>query len=65
MNITFVTGDKELDDKFAKEAAAAGFLNLKGYRTVGGMRVSIYNAMPVEGVKKLSEFMARFEKENK
>jgi phosphoserine aminotransferase len=65
MNVTFVTGDKYLDDKFVKEAGKEGFVNLKGYRTVGGMRVSIYNAMPVEGVKKLVEFMEKFEKENK
>ena len=64
MNVTFVTGDKELDDKFVKEAAAAGLVNLEGYRTVGGMRVSIYNAMPIDGVKKLAEFMGNFEKNN-
>ena len=60
----FVTGDKELDAKFVKEAEAAGFVNLKGHRTVGGMRASIYNAMPIEGVEKLVEFMKKFEKEN-
>lgn len=65
MNVTFVTGDEELDKKFCKEAAAAGFVNLKGHRSVGGMRASIYNAMPVEGVKKLVEFMKKFEAENK
>lgn len=64
MNVPFVTGDKELDAKFVKEAEAAGFVNLKGHRTVGGMRASIYNAMPKEGVEKLVEFMRKFEKEN-
>ena len=64
MNVPFVTGDKELDAKFVKEAEAAGFVNLKGHRTVGGMRASIYNAMPIEGVEKLVEFMKKFEKEN-
>ena len=64
MNVTFVTGDKELDAKFIEEAAKAGFVNLKGHRSVGGMRASIYNAMPVEGVEKLVEFMRNFEKEN-
>ena len=65
MNIPFVTGNEELDAKFVKEATAAGFVNLKGHRSVGGMRASIYNAMPVEGVEKLVEFMAEFEKNNK
>ncbi len=65
MNIPFVTGNDELDAKFVKEATAAGFVNLKGHRSVGGMRASIYNAMPVEGVEKLVEFMAEFEKNNK
>ena len=65
MNVPFVTGDEELDAKFVKEAAAAGFVNLKGHRTVGGMRASIYNAMPIEGVEKLVEFMKKFEEENK
>ncbi|MDD6236578.1 MAG: 3-phosphoserine/phosphohydroxythreonine transaminase [Clostridiales bacterium] len=65
MNIPFVTGDDELDKQFVKEAADAGFVNLKGHRSVGGMRASIYNAMPVEGVKKLVEFMKKFEAENK
>ena len=65
MNVPFVTGDKDLDAKFVKEATEAGFVNLKGHRTVGGMRASIYNAMPEEGVKKLVEFMAEFEKNNK
>ena len=64
MNIPFVTGNEELDAKFVKEAAAAGFVNLKGHRSVGGMRASVYNAMPVEGVEKLVAFMAQFEKEN-
>ena len=64
MNVPFVTGNDELDAKFVKEAAAAGFVNLKGHRSVGGMRASIYNAMPIEGVEKLVEFMAKFEKEN-
>ena len=65
MNVPFVTGDKDLDAKFVKEATEAGFVNLKGHRTVGGMRASIYNAMPVEGVEKLVEFMKKFEEENK
>ena len=64
MNVPFVTGDADLDAKFVKEATAAGFTNLKGHRTVGGMRASIYNAMPIEGVQKLVEFMAEFEKNN-
>lgn len=65
MNAPFVTGNEELDAKFVKESKAAGFVNLKGHRTVGGMRASIYNAMPVEGVEKLVEFMKKFEAENK
>lgn len=65
MNVPFVTGDKELDAKFVKEAEKAGFVNLKGHRSVGGMRASIYNAMPVEGVEKLVEFMKKFEEENR
>lgn len=65
MNVPFVTGDKDLDAKFVKESKEAGFENLKGHRTVGGMRASIYNAMPMEGVQKLVEFMKRFEAENK
>lgn len=65
MNVPFVTGSEELDAKFVKEAKAAGFVNLKGHRTVGGMRASIYNAMPIEGVEKLVEFMKKFESENK
>ena len=64
MNVPFVTGNEELDAKFVKEAKAAGFENLKGHRTVGGMRASIYNAMPIEGVQKLVEFMKKFEEEN-
>ena len=64
MNVTFVTGDPELDAKFVKEAAAQGLVNLKGHRIVGGMRASIYNAMPMEGVKKLVDFMKQFEMEN-
>ena len=64
MNVPFVTGDAELDAKFVKAATEAGFVNLKGHRTVGGMRASIYNAMPIEGVEKLVDFMAAFEKEN-
>ena len=64
MNVPFVTGNEELDAKFVKEAKEAGFENLKGHRTVGGMRASIYNAMPIEGVQKLVEFMKKFEKEN-
>lgn len=65
MNVPFVTGNEELDAKFVKEAKEAGFENLKGHRTVGGMRASIYNAMPIEGVKALVEFMKKFEAENK
>ena len=64
MNVPFVTGNEELDAKFVKEAKAAGFENLKGHRSVGGMRASIYNAMPKEGVEKLVEFMKEFEKNN-
>ncbi len=64
MNVTFVTGDSDLDKKFAKEADAAGLKNLKGHRSVGGMRASIYNAMPYEGVEKLVEFMKDFAKNN-
>ena len=65
MNVPFVTGSDEMDAKFIKEAAAAGFVNLKGHRSVGGMRASIYNAMPIEGVEKLVAFMAEFEAANK
>lgn len=64
MNVPFVTGDADLDAKFVKEATKAGFVNLKGHRTVGGMRASIYNAMPKEGVEKLVAFMKKFEEEN-
>ena len=62
MNVTFRTGSEELDARFVAEAAAAGFTNLKGHRVVGGMRASIYNAMPMEGVEKLADFMRTFEK---
>ena len=61
MNVTFVTGDPQLDARFVAQAGEAGFVNLKGHRSVGGMRASIYNAMPIEGVRKLTEFMADFE----
>ncbi len=64
MNVTFVTGDPEMDAKFVKESTAAGFVNLKGHRSVGGMRASIYNAMPREGIEKLVAFMKKFEEEN-
>ena len=64
MNVCFVTGDADLDKKFCKEAADAGFVNLKGHRSVGGMRASIYNAMPKEGVEALVAFMKKFEAEN-
>jgi len=64
MNVPFVTGNDELDAKFVKEATAAGFVNIKGHRSVGGMRASIYNAMPVEGVEKLVAFMKEFEDNN-
>ena len=64
MNVPFVTGNDELDAKFVKEATEAGFVNLKGHRSVGGMRASIYNAMPIEGVEKLVEFMKDFEAKN-
>lgn len=64
MNVPFVTGSEELDAKFVKEAAAAGLVSLKGHRSVGGMRASIYNAMPKEGVEKLVAFMKKFEEEN-
>jgi len=65
MNVPFVTGNAELDAKFVKEAEAAGFVNLKGHRTVGGMRASLYNAMPLAGAQKLVEFMKAFERENR
>ena len=64
MNVTFVTGDADLDKKFASEADAAGLKNLKGHRSVGGMRASIYNAMPYEGVEALVAFMKKFAQEN-
>ncbi|MBP3705635.1 MAG: 3-phosphoserine/phosphohydroxythreonine transaminase, partial [Clostridia bacterium] len=64
MNVPFVTGNDELDAKFVAESKKAGFVNLKGHRSVGGMRASIYNAMPIEGVEKLVEFMKKFEEEN-
>ncbi|MDE6938156.1 MAG: 3-phosphoserine/phosphohydroxythreonine transaminase, partial [Lachnospiraceae bacterium] len=64
MNVPFVTGDEKLDAKFIKEARKAGFENLKGHRSVGGMRASIYNAMPIEGVEALTAFMKKFEEEN-
>ncbi|MDP4132436.1 MAG: 3-phosphoserine/phosphohydroxythreonine transaminase [Bacillota bacterium] len=65
MNVPFITGNEELDAKFVKESKALGFVNLKGHRSVGGMRASIYNAMPAQGVKALIEFMKKFEMENK
>ena len=65
MNVPFITGNKELDDKFIKEAKKVGIENIRGHRTVGGMRASIYNAMPIEGVKYLVEFMKKFEETNK
>ena len=61
MNVPFVIGDKDMEAKFIKEASAAGLMNLKGHRSVGGMRASLYNAMPIEGVEKLVAFMAEFE----
>ena len=64
MNVPFVTGSDELDKKFVNEAEAAGLVNIKGHRSVGGMRASIYNAMPVAGVEALIKFMAEFEKQN-
>lgn len=64
MNVPFVTGNEELDAKFVAESKKAGFINLKGHRSVGGMRASIYNAMPIEGVKALVDFMRKFEAEN-
>ena len=65
MNVPFVTGNAELDAAFVKASSEAGFANLKGHRSVGGMRASIYNAMPMEGVEKLVQFMEKFEKENR
>ena len=64
MNVTFRSASEELDAKFVSEATAAGFTNLKGHRNVGGMRASIYNAMPVEGVEKLCDFIKAFDKNN-
>lgn len=64
MNVPFVTDSEELNAKFIKEAKELGFENLKGHRSVGGMRASIYNAMPIEGVKSLVDFMKKFEAEN-
>jgi phosphoserine aminotransferase len=61
MNIPFVTGNEDLDKRFVKEAAAEGLVNLGGHRSIGGMRASIYNAMPMEGVQALIEFMQKFE----
>ena len=63
-NIPFITGDSELDKLFCIHAEAAGFKNIKGHRSVGGMRASIYNAFPIEGVEALVEFMTQFELEN-
>ena len=65
MNVPFVLPTEELNAKFIKEASEKGFVNLKGHRTVGGMRASIYNAMPKEGVEALVAFMKQFEAENK
>jgi phosphoserine aminotransferase len=65
MNVPFVIGDDALEKKFIREATEAGFMNLKGHRSVGGMRASIYNAMPIEGVKALVAFMDKFQKENR
>ena len=64
MIVPFVTGDIDLDAMFVEEAKEHGFVNITGHRTVGGMRASIYNAMPIEGVEKLVEFMKKFEAEN-
>ena len=65
MNVPFVTGNPDLDAAFVKQATAAGLVNLKGHRSVGGMRASIYNAMDIDGVQKLVDFMKDFEKANK
>ena len=65
MNVVFVTGDDALDKKFVAESKAAGLVNLGGHRSIGGMRASIYNAMPMEGIDALIEFMKKFEAENK
>jgi phosphoserine aminotransferase len=64
MNVVFVTGNDELNAKFVKEATSEGLVELKGHRSVGGMRASIYNAMPASGVEKLVQFMKKFEREN-
>ena len=64
MNVPFITGDADLDAKFVAEAKDAGIVNIKGHRSVGGMRASIYNAMPEEGVKALGDFMEKFERDN-
>ena len=64
MNVTFRSVSEELNDKFVQEATAAGFTNLKGHRNVGGMRASIYNAMPTEGIEKLCDFIQEFDKKN-
>ena len=64
MNVVFTTGDKELDAKFVEEAAKNGLVSLKGHKVIGGLRASIYNAMPIEGVYKLVEFMKKFAREN-
>ena len=64
MNVTFRSASEELDAKFVAESVKAGFTNLKGHRSVGGMRASIYNAMPTEGVEKLCDFIQEFDKEN-
>jgi phosphoserine aminotransferase len=64
MNISFVSTSEEIDAKFIKEAKEAGFINLKGHRSAGGMRASVYNGFPIEGVEKLVEFMTEFEKAN-
>ena len=64
MNVPFITPSADLDSKFVSEAAKNGLVSLKGHRLAGGMRASIYNAMPIEGVKKLVEFMKKFEMEN-
>ena len=65
MNVVFVTGDAELDKKFVAQAKEKGLVNLAGHRSIGGMRASIYNAMPKEGVEALIQFMKEFEEENK
>jgi phosphoserine aminotransferase len=64
MNVTFKSVSEEMDDKFINAATAAGFINLKGYRSLGGMRASIYNAMPAEGVRKLADFIRGFDQNN-